>query len=547
MVFWKKFLPIIGLLFIIAGILCNEYVLAFLFGVDYQSGPERTRVLILSMAVFFMVSGVVLLKRKEKIAAFLADKELLPFARTFYSISLVVTLLFGGGILVMIFVSFGDKLELFQNLKFLIPSSLSLLGSASYLIYRREKELFQESFLVCFSVLVVLYATNFALVFFSPAWPAVGLHRVKPELGKFGWGRIVAMDNTAMGFNSWGQRDHERSIRPEENVRRVAFIGDSYLEQSTRVPVSVLTESELHREDLEILNLGVTATSLGEYYFRLKNIAIPLGVRHCIIFFYEGNDFIHPGYPMNVRLPSFAGITALYPRDSLFSMLRLFSLNHLLTNDKRPFLEDVRLRTPSLDHLRFMKIRQTPDEELPSLFADWEGLKGESKISFRNRLSAPSIRPVFNIFRNPDKGLFRTYFLFQKIMNHTMGKKEDFRKPVSGSVEWIKKIKGLCTRYDISLTVVMVPVGLYVDEKIWDEAAPVMDLSQYQTEARQSSQELMSMLAEMDVDVVDLHPVLRGRRGTYLNLDGHWSDYGADVVARHMAEHIERTILHEPE
>src|SRR5262249_30301960 len=152
---------------------------------------------------------------------------------------------------------------------------------------------------------------------FSPGWPALGLHGVAPGAGASAWGR-TAPEAGATGFNSWGQRDRERELRPRPGLLRIAFLGASLLDKSSTIPVSLATERLLGRSDVEVLNLGVSATQPDEYYYRARSIALPLGARHCVLFLYEGNDLAQGD---EITLPSLLGIAAVYPRESVLSLL----------------------------------------------------------------------------------------------------------------------------------------------------------------------------------------------------------------------------------
>lgn len=72
-------------------------------------------------------------------------------------------------------------------------------------------------------------------------------------------------------YNSWGMRDRERKLKKDENVFRVAVLGDSFME-ALHVPFddsfTFLLEDELKREtgrNVEVLNFGVSSYGLGHY------------------------------------------------------------------------------------------------------------------------------------------------------------------------------------------------------------------------------------------------------------------------------------------
>ena len=57
---------------------------------------------------------------------------------------------------------------------------------------------------------------------------------------------------------------------------RIAFIGDSFLDEGIGASLSLVTEKLLDRADVEVVNLGVSATSPDEYFYRAAHVALPL-------------------------------------------------------------------------------------------------------------------------------------------------------------------------------------------------------------------------------------------------------------------------------
>ena len=105
--------------------------------------------------------------------------------------------------------------------------------------------------------------------------------------------------------------------------------------RSTEITLSATVENRFGTQNVEVINLGVSATDPDEYYYRIRNIATKLDIDHCVLFLYAGNDFSAPAR----TLPTTAGIAAVYPRGSLLSSLGMHSLNHILTNKRRPVLQ----------------------------------------------------------------------------------------------------------------------------------------------------------------------------------------------------------------
>src|SRR5690242_20970972 len=105
---------------------------------------------------------------------------------------------------------------------------------------------------------------------FVPPWPARMLRPMVPQASA-----------DPQGYNSWGMRDRERSItRPSSIHLRSVFVGDSFLEGGfTRAALPARIEERLAaagHTDIEAINLGVSATSPLQYYYRIKRVALDL-------------------------------------------------------------------------------------------------------------------------------------------------------------------------------------------------------------------------------------------------------------------------------
>ena len=68
--------------------------------------------------------------------------------------------------------------------------------------------------------------------------------------------------------------------------------------------------------------------------------------------------------------------------------------------------------------------------------------------------------------------------------------------------------------------------------------APLADMRAWSQEKTMATQRLARRARQDGVDVLDLYPVLMDTRGTYLNLDGHWSQIGVDMVAQQLVKAI---------
>jgi hypothetical protein len=319
-------------------------------------------------------------------------------------------------------------------------------------------------------------------------------------------------------------------------VRRIAFIGDSFLEEGAAAPVSVETERVIGRSDVEVLNLGVSATGPDEYYDRLRGVALPLGASHCCLFIFAGNDFVSP----ERTLASCGGIAAVEPRPSLLTSLGCAGWNHLLTNNRRPVIE-AWLSGTTLgrdEQARHRVLRQATDEQIRQMLMQASGLDPASRKRLASCLGRDDIGGLFKILREPDDGRFRSYYLQAAL---AAASQTDWTwEPNSDAVawEWTQRAARLCRSRNVSLTIVVIPEAFQVDDRMREHWLPLADMRRGTAPCRDAAQSFIRRARADSLDVVDLHDVLQGTRGTYLNLDGHWSTYGVKLVAGVLAKHL---------
>lgn len=388
-------------------------------------------------------------------------------------------------------------------------------------------------------VLVITLATaEFAARLVVPSWPTLGLHGVEPQVGGKAWTPIVRKSES-IGLNSWGQRDRERTIKPANDVLRIAFIGDSFLEESTTTPLSVRVEDLLAQQNVEVVNLGVSASSPDEYFDRLQQIALPLGASHCVVFVYAGNDFVESGR----TLRSWGGVAAVYPRRSLMTSIGLFGVNHLLTNRQRPVLRawltagDLRRD----EEYRRLVLSEVDAANLPALLLSVAQVPQEQEEQLRARLQAPEMAGVYEMLKAPDGGQFRSYYLSQALtaaMDPSWQWDENSERE---ALHWLTLASHACRKNDARFSVVIIPEGCQVDPRMAEQWRPLADMRRVTQATRDASMRLRRKLEAANIDVIDLHDGLQDLPGTYLNVDGHWSDLGVEKVAEILAKHLSHT------
>lgn len=406
-------------------------------------------------------------------------------------------------------------------------------GDAAIIIQRKH---FVFSLIYFISLVVItLVFMNIVAAFYTVPWPASGLHGVSSEVGKNAW----LYHEKAPGFvkvNSWGQRDREHTINPLPGTYRMVFIGDSFLEDGAPVPLPIRTEEILKgmgKSSFEIINLGVSATEPDEYYFRLKRVGLPLQPNHCVFVFSASSDFIK-----EPSLLSYGGISSTYPRLSFLQILGLRYLDQIISNERRPLLLGWFSAGGLLKHeLKLQETfgKTTDDQDTERTY-----------LSFYNQVEQVQLKEVlyksssaernnfFEMLRHPDNGEFRSWNL--NIATHVaLGQPApDFIK-AEYSFRWVNAAFELCRKNKIEFTLVIVPEGLTVDSRMYGQYSAIANMKAYMNYNDEAVSRLASHAAEHGMDVVDLREFLTRQPGAYLNMDGHLSQHGADVIAEKLA------------
>ena len=423
--------------------------------------------------------------------------------------------------------------------------------AGGWLCYRRMRRfaLGNLTFLIL-SLLTLLLCEGMARLV-APPWPAVGLDGYVPHSEASRRGRRIEIEEESIargvGTNDWGQRDLKRTIAPAPGTHRIGFVGDSFLDESTPVPLSVRTEQKLQagvsqgrppQSQVEIINLGVTGSSPDEYYYRLKNIGIPLGIDECVMFVFAGNDLNTA--PRTLR--TFGGVAAVYPRGSLLAACHLYGLNHVLTNRYRPLFQNRNhhVRMSELENQMRDELKNRNDEDAARfLFSIIERIRmgtigyfpAEQAARLQERLTSPEMASVYAMARNPDRGLFEDYYLGTGMDAASDPSKVWDPMYATTAFHWVKKSFDLCRSRGIGMILVIIPEGCQVDSRMYAQWKPLTDFRRVTRSSRVAAQALAAQARAIRIPVLDLHVVLQDIPGTYLNLDGHWSDQGVETIS----------------
>lgn len=403
-------------------------------------------------------------------------------------------------------------------------------------LYRRNARRFAFCNLL-FVAWLPLTLVLLEVVFHSsvPDWPARVLHGVDPEVGKSAWASGQASNSTMI--NSWGQRDRERLLRPDADVFRIGFIGDSFLEESEH-PVSLVTEQLFQDSAVEVVNLGVSATQPDEYYYRLKNVAIPVGCHHCVVCIFSGNDFVDERRTLGTRYGAFA----VAPRPSWATAIGMHAINHILTNSSRPVLQawfqagDLAQRERQMHE----SIRQADVESLRHGLLRASPWPPAAAARLQSRLWSADSESFLQILREPDAGKFRSYYLEAGLWAAAHGQGQWDRNPESHALYWAQAMSDACENAGVGLTIVVIPEAFQVDRRMCEQWSPLADMRHLTRPCRDASERFCRAARSAGLDVLDLHPVFADVPGTYLNLDGHWSQAGVELAAKSMFAHLQQ-------
>jgi len=524
----KKLIRVTGITLIFFALLANPFFIAWFFAGDKKIESWQTNLeIIFFQWVLFLTGACIYYLPKWNI-------RLKSLAYPIYFILLPCTIFFSGGLLILLPEKAGSFIALRVPLALIIMFGLPafLLAKELFEIDGRVFIFANISFLL--GALFTLYFSELLASFFVPPWPVTGLHGVKPELGRRGWGRVISI-NGGIGFNSWGERDRERKKIPPPGVKRVIFLGDSFLEESTAVPLSLATEGRLN-PGIEIINLGVSCSAPDEYYYRMKNIALPLKPEHVFLFFYTGNDFFQKD-----SLYSFFGVVATYPRESFFVKIGLKSLNHIITNSRRPVLVwwGTRGEANDLEQDIGRRFAGASDEKAEEILMSF--IEEKERDRLRKILAQKDMRPFYAMLRHPDQGLFRSFGLWIAL-DYMVGK-PSYKSYISEafSYSWVKRTYELCRKNNIRFTLVIAPYPFSVDKRMQKLWAPLTDMAELTRPIREATERLLLLAQKDGIGYINLTTLLKDYPGAFLNLDIHLSEKGVTVISDFLANYIKST------
>lgn len=407
---------------------------------------------------------------------------------------------------------------------------------------------------IYFAILAAVTLVGIEVIasFYSPSWPAYAL-RSMPPVNSFPPGADLPAWMVAP-FNSWGMRDRERAFGPAPaGTVRTAFVGDSFVEfQSLRQSLPEAVEERLLRQSkkaVEAVNLGISGTNPQSYYYRLRDVALPLSPDAVSVFFFSGNDFLFDSSFRGEWLPplldespgrSIVGRVMPHANWLLVNRLRLSEVlnsNEPIEGEFATLQKIVREPkeqglTKLAQHMKRHYYPNVPEQKLREILA-----RGDGRL--------------FDLFAGrPDDQEYLAGWLpnlilrteltptpFNSITTLQQADAAIHNKVIDGTLSWLVAMYHLARERNVPFSLFIIPTG-GIDPAFADFWAPWPHYYSWYLHCDAMHERLVQALRSTDVPFVDLRPTFAGRVDTYRKSDAHWTEYGQSLAADRIAEQV---------
>jgi hypothetical protein len=389
----------------------------------------------------------------------------------------------------------------------------------------------------------------------APPWPAYELRPAKLACAKLGEKGSPTLDGwRAHPFNSWGVRDLERSLKKDNGVRRIAFVGDSFLEGLyCSYPIPLLCEKKLHDQGhaIECVNLGISATSPIHYYYRIKTIALKCAPDVVYMFVYSGNDYVNPDeyYQCDTKKV----LTTFFAERPMPSLLGIVAPQlDWLVADRLGASEMLAGKTPvSGESEWFHNVTTLPYEE---------GIQQVSTYVHEHDFPKESVERIKAILGRGGQSFWAAFrprlqdeeHLERWIIANTLSWELSNATParsvkdipdsyvtssVAATATWVNASYVACKKAGVRFKAFVAPVGLVDPEFVafW-KPWPIAFSWNYYCQARHLA--MIERLRQLDIPHVDLAPTLQNVSGTYRKSDQHWNELGHEIVSQRVLQEI---------
>ncbi len=402
---------------------------------------------------------------------------------------------------------------------------------------------------------VTLIGIEVIASFYSPSWPAYALRSTPPVNSHPPSADLPAW--MVAPFNSWGMRDPERAFGPAPaGTVRTVFVGDSFVEfQPLRKSLPAAVEERLLKQSkrtVEAINFGISGTNPRSYYYRLRDVALPLSPDQVSVFFFSGNDFLFPGFwpdwapRLADESPGRSIIGQVMPHTNwlLVNRLRLSeflgnnepipgefeALQQIVKEPKQQALIKLAQHMkqhyyPNVPEQRLLEILSRGNGRLLDLFASQQG--------DREYLAGWLPNLILRTELNPDS--------YNGITTLQQAKAVVPKEVIDGTLSWLVAMGRLARDRGVPFSLFVIPTGS-VDPAFVDFWAPWPHYYAWYLHCDAMHERLVEALRGTDVPFIDLRPTLEGRVDTFRKSDAHWTEYGQSLAADRIAEQLRTTL-----
>jgi len=320
--------------------------------------------------------------------------------------------------------------------------------------------------------------------------------------------------------NSAGFRDREHSIEKPAGIRRIALLGDSFVE-AIQVPFEDSITAQLEDRlktagrETELLNFAVSGTGTARHYLALQEYAAAYKPDVVLLFFFAGNDISD-----NSRRLSGRSYVPYPQTNSDGVLIRSENGEPAFT----PFSDDSSVLTPITELLKnrwksYRFLRETIDNS-PAVNRLLHSFN--STNASQESVSAPVLENL---------GLYEVYRIEQKPV---------WAEAWRVSEELILAVQDFAQTHGAKLGVVLIPASWEVYPHLWDAIlASTPGMREVALDPEQPSKRFTRFLTDHGVAVLNLLPEFRqratGSSSLYIESDGHWTAEGhrlaADLIA----------------
>jgi lysophospholipase L1-like esterase len=389
---------------------------------------------------------------------------------------------------------------------------------------------------VVFLVAVSLAGLEVLSAFVVPPWPARELR---------------AIEVPPTGYNSWGMRDREHTLHKPAGIDfRAVLVGDSFLEGGF-VSSSVGTRVEAlwsasGRRDMEAVTLGISATGPPQYYYRIRDIALPLQPDALLLVFFSGNDFVseplppwwRPSPPIAERpQPSWLGTVA--PRLTWLTVNRLGlsefgrgnrggtsfdAVNAILEQPRSQRLESV---------TRLVKTDYYPQKDEATIRAIlgrggdrfWDAF--EKRDRDQEHLQAWWLAGMVDW----ETGTWPVALTAEEIERSVN------RAEVDATMTWLVGAAELARARGVKFLIALAPPPT-LDPRYAEFWSPWPRYRSFPMARLAWHRALRAALEAKGLPVADLADDLKDIPGTYRFSDGHWTELGTDIAAKRLSDEL---------